>query len=479
MVIRYLGSAIAALGLAGGLFAQSPNAPFSYLNGDRPAARISGVRSINTPVAGQSLIRVSATESDGQVLPKSASPATPAAMAATSTPASNTLTQGCSVNSASTSCPNYACDPCGPCGPCGPAGKYWVAAEWLYWKTSGNPVPALVTTSPLGTPRTNAGVLGDPSTSILYGNTSLNNDWRNGFRIRSGMWFDDCQTLGIESDFFFLGRSRNQASFSSDSTGSPILMRPFYNAVTNAQDTELVSYPGVLRGSVSVDSKSSFWGGSTNLIKNISCDPCGRTDFLMGYTYMNLTDDLTIREDLTSLPGATNVPVGTRFQIEDRFRTVNNIHVPYIGLNWERRFSYFYANVRSTIGLGWNHSVTEISGSTTITPPPPGVAQVYPGGLLTQPTNIGRYTSNHFVVVPSGQIRLGCQLTEHARAYVGYDFLYVSSVVRAGDQIDTRVNTNQIAPSQGLGNSLPVPSPTGRRTDFWAHGVTLGLEFRF
>ena len=83
------------------------------------------------------------------------------------------------------------------------------------------------------------------------------------------------------------------------------------------------------------------------------------------------------------------------------------------------------------------------------------------------------------MVVPSGQVRLGVQLTERARAYVGYDFLYVSNVVRSGDQIDLRVNTNQIAPSQGLGNGAAVPAPTGRRTDFWAHGASIGLEFRF
>lgn len=477
MSIRFLSGLVAVLGVASGVSAQTPNRPFSFLDGDKPApaARLGGVRAIQTPVAGESLTRVSAVDTPKEL------PSTGTAPAATapSTPASNTLTQGCNINSTCTSCPTYACDPCGPCGPCGPAGKYWVAAEYIYWTTSGNRIPALASTSPVGTPRANAGVIGDPSTTILYGNQSINNDWRSGFRVRSGMWFDDCQTCGIESDFFYLARSHDKATFNCDGTGRPIVMRPFFNVNENRQDTQLVCFPDVLKGQLSVDSKSSLWGTSTNLIKNIHCDPCGRLDFLLGYRYLNLTDDLKINEDLTSLAGATNVAPGTRFQIEDRFRTENNIHAAYLGLAWERRFSHYFVNLRSTVGLGWNHEVTEISGSTTITPPAPGVAQTYAGGLLSQPSNIGRYTNNQFVVVPSGQIKFGVQLTEHARAYVGYDFLYVSNVVRSGDQIDLRVNTNQIAPSTGLGGGAALPAPTGRKTDFWAHGASIGLEFRF
>ena len=479
--LRFLSGIVATAGIAGGLFAQTPNAPFSYLNADKPAARLGGVRAIKTPIAGESLIPVSANDGvkeqagDGAKLPAKLAPAT----TAPSTPASNTLTQGCSINSACTSCPSYACDPCGPCGPCGPAGKYWVAAEYIYWTTSGNRIPALATTAPLGTPRETAGTLGDPNTTVLFGNSRINDDWRSGFRVRAGMWFDECQRCGIEGDFFYLGQSRKQASFDCDGTGRPIVMRPFFNVNENRQDTELVCFPDVLAGRIAIDSKSSFWGTSANLIKNICCDPCGRTDFLLGYRYLNLTDDLTIREDLTSLAGATTVPVGTQFTVIDRFRTENNIHAPYVGLNWERRFSHYYLNVRSTIGIGWNHESTEISGSTTITPPAPGVATVYQGGLLAQPSNIGRTTSNKFVVVPTGQVRLGVQLTEHARAYVGYDFMYVSNVARSGDQIDLRVNTNQIPPSTGLGNGPALPAPTGRRTDFWAQGASVGLEFRF
>jgi hypothetical protein len=75
-------------------------------------------------------------------------------------------------------------------------------------------------------------------------------------------------------------------------------------------------------------------------------------------------------------------------------------------------------------------------------------------------------------------VRLGAQVTERMRAFVGYNFLYWSNVARAGEQIDLRVNPNQIAPPQPL-NGPALPAFTPRRSDYWVQGISLGLELRF
>src|SRR6266496_5985866 len=54
-----------------------------------------------------------------------------------------------------------SCCPCETCCPddvCGPPGRAWVRAEYLLWAVKGQPLPPLLTTSPPGTPRENAGV---------------------------------------------------------------------------------------------------------------------------------------------------------------------------------------------------------------------------------------------------------------------------------------------------------------------------------
>ena len=81
-------------------------------------------------------------------------------------------------------------------------------------------------------------------------------------------------------------------------------------------------------------------------------------------------------------------------------------------------------------------------------------------------------------MVPELGVRAGVQVTEHARVFVGYNFLYMSNVVRAGDQIDLRVNPNQLAPNNSLGGPA-LPAFTPKTTDFWAQGISLGLELRY
>jgi hypothetical protein len=62
------------------------------------------------------------------------------------------------------------------------------------------------------------------------------------------------------------------------------------------------------------------------------------------------------------------------------------------------------------------------------------------------------------------------------RAFIGYDFLYLSSVARAGNQVDLRTNGSLITPTPS-GPSNPPFAFHG--TDYWAQGVNFGLEFRY
>jgi hypothetical protein len=76
---------------------------------------------------------------------------------------------------------------------------------------------------------------------------------------------------------------------------------------------------------------------------------------------------------------------------------------------------------------------------------------------------------------------LAVELTANVRARVGYTFLYVSSVVRPGDQIDRAINPHQVPIDQdfGLPGGPNRPAPELRATQFWAQGINFGLEFTF
>ena len=374
---------------------------------------------------------------------------------------------------------------CGSCDClCGPPGRVWFGAEYLRWTTKGNPLPPLLTTAPAGTQLAVAGTIGDPATTVLLGGNNANNNWRNGLRIYGGFWFNECQTCGIEANFFTLGQSHYNASIGSN--GSQILTRPFtdnvqFDPVGNAvvvapfPNTELVSFPGIVAGTATVDSTTDFIGGGFNLLCNACCSPCARLDLLLGYRVMQLTDTLTITENLTGLAGS-QFP-GANFLITDWFRTQNYFQGANAGFNYERRFNRWYVGVRASVALGVTNTTVDINGSTRTTAAD-GTVFNDAGGLLALPSNIGHYTSSSFSVVPEVGLKAGLQVTDHLRIFGGYNYLYWSNVTRTGGVIDTRVNSSQL-PGSGpvVGTAYPQYDPT--RTSFYAHGLVAGLELRY
>jgi hypothetical protein len=350
----------------------------------------------------------------------------------------------------------------------------WISAEYLLWAASGTGVPPLVTSGPLGTPRNQAGVIGAPGTQILFGNENLNDGARSGFRIRGGVWLDDCQTCGIEASYLYLGNSND--NFAAGSNANTIIGRPFFNTNTNANDSELVNYPDVVTGSIEAHTGTNFYGFDANVRKNLNCNCCSRMDALFGFRYLQLNDDLTISEDLTSIDPNSNLPVGTRFQVTDSFKTRNEFYGGQVGLAGEQRRGQFFFNWRGLVGLGTTHKEVTIDGSTIITVPG-SPATKYQGGLLALPTNIGRYTKNDFSVVPEIGFNVGYQASENLRLFVGYSFIYWSNVTRVGDVIDPVINPSQLPPGQLVGPARPAF--VWNNSDYWAQGVNFGAELRY
>ena len=121
--------------------------------------------------------------------------------------------------------------------------------------------------------------------------------------------------------------------------------------------------------------------------------------------------------------------------------------------------------------------MVNIDGSTAITNAN-GATTNYVGGLLTQPSNIGRYELNKFATVTEVGLKAGVQVTENLRVYAGYNFLYGSDVVRTGGVIDLRVNASQIPPRLNQTGAL-YPRFEPKYTDYWAHGIVIGAQFRY
>ncbi len=371
-------------------------------------------------------------------------------------------------------CGGGCCNPCGV-GRCG--GPIYVRGEYLSWWLTGQSLPALVTTSTGGTAQAQAGVLGQSSTSVLFGDGSVNTGSQSGGRVVLGWWIDP--SARIEAEYFGLGQQTT--NFNQTSDGSTILARPFFNLSTGAPDSHLVAYPGQFSGSVHAGDTTRFLGAGIHATQNLrfsnfDCNRSQRLDFLYGFRYLHLGESLSVNDSLTTIGTAGGLPAGSTYSTADKFQTTNNFYGFNMGLSTETRRGRWLLTAIGRMGIGGTSERINISGSSASTVA--GSATVNSnGGLLALPTNIGTYTHNGFTVVPQLELKLAYDLTPRLRINVGYDLIYWSRVVRPGDQISTYVN-----PTQSSGGTLtgtPGPLFAVRETDLWIQGVSVGGEYRF
>jgi hypothetical protein len=360
--------------------------------------------------------------------------------------------------------------------PCGPPGRAWVSAEYLLWWLRGSATPPLVTTGPAtggGLP----GSLGAPGTVVLFGGDRDDDDPYSGFRVTAGLWCDDCRTHGIEASYFHIFPRSNDFSLNSDRV--PVIARPFINTGTGAPDVEFVAFPGLVTGNIRIDQETRLQGADVNYICNLCCTCTGRTDIFAGVRYLELSDHLDIVEDVLVDPSVPGIG-GARIIVADSFATRNSFYGGQIGVRREIWRDRFFVSGTAKLALGSTHQVVDINGSTTIIVPG-GAPTTVRGGLLALSSNIGHYDRDRFSVVPEIGINVGMQVSDRLRVFGGYNFLYWTNVVRAGEQIDLVLNPNLIPTSGSFGTpgGPARPAFNFNESNFWAHGINVGVELRF
>ncbi len=346
-------------------------------------------------------------------------------------------------------------------------GRFWGELEFLYWQTKGDALPALMTSGATG-------ALGAPGTTVLFGDSSVNQDWRPGGRIRAGYWFDDFHITGLEAHFF--GLASTSTNFNASSAGVPLLARPFFNAdpAVNSPDALNVAFLAGGPGQVSVNESTRLFGAGAAYQRQL-CARCfaGSVTAMVGYRYLKLSDDLRIANSTNSINPL--LPLGT-FAVLDQFDTRNQFNGLDLGLTGFIPHGAWRIDWLAKVALGTTSTNLNINGSSSFTPLG-GPTTVLAGGLLALPTNIGSHSDSRFSTVSEFNAKLGYQFTPQWRAFVGYNVLYWTGVVRPGGAIDTTVNSSQLAPAVLVGPARPAVQFNS--TDFWAQGVSVGIAFNY
>lgn len=356
--------------------------------------------------------------------------------------------------------------------------RFWASSEYLLWWVKDTPMPVPVVTTGPATPNLTP-VLAQPGTVILIGGHDIDEDVHSGGRFTFGCWLGDCQQLGTEASYFFLGsRAARQQVSSSGQPGSLFLALPFFDVTVPGESSTRIAFPGTTRdnfgGTAILTVRDWLQGAEWNVTGNLARSNTFRLDLLAGFRFLELQENLSL---FTSSP---DVVVADIFHTLDRFETGNWFYGCQLGLRGEWHCGNLFAQGLAKVALGNMHETVNINGQLVTNDI--GPLQTFPGGYLALPSNIGRQSSDRFAVVPEVGLNLGWQMDCGIRLTIGYSFLYLSDVARPGDQINRAINPSQ-APA--ITNNPPVPAnpaqpaPLFRHTDFWAQGLNFGLAIPF
>jgi hypothetical protein len=394
--------------------------------------------------------------------------------------------------------PQGGCADEGPCFKPHVPNSTFVSAEYLlYFLKSGPSTFPLVTTSPAAS----LGQLGSNNTTVLFGQDNFHFNPASGLRVTAGHYFGDDQRWGFNVDGFVLEKRFDRFFVASDNGGTPLLARPFFNSENGLSTSLLVAAPGFVKGAIAVDAQSQLWGADLNLLFNAIC-PTGEhglaLQLLFGGKYLNLEEGLNVSQLTQLLPGQ-RAPFGgltvtnpTQISVVDHIFTKNI----FSGANFGLQTTYclgdkWFVQAGGSSAYGVVHQIIDISGTSTALIPPGGQILAngaaggggfglsLPGGLFGTSTNIGHFHKDDFAWEGEANVRLGYHLTPHISTFVGYDFLYLSNVVRPGDQIDPNINPGNLPTSVQFGRpgSTFNPRVVFKQTDFFVNGFTAGLTF--
>lgn len=355
--------------------------------------------------------------------------------------------------------------------------RYWGSVDYLLWWLGNGSTPPLVST---GNPADSVpGALGQPGTRVLFGGpNALDFGGYSGMRATVGGWLGDW--LGAELIGFILFRNVERFTQTSDAAGNPPIYVPFdnFNPLTPPLPHEgsfTVADPlllGGVNGNITVTAATQLWGVEVNSLCQGIVRGGLNAAWLLGFRYLGLEDEL-------NLSGSHNAFVIDNQQSwRERFFTQNNFYGGQLGTKLSWTNGLLLVDFAGKLALGSTQQVVTISGSSTDSGSGSANPGTFSGGaVFALPSNLGRHAGSAFTVVPHLQLKAGCNLTRFCTGFVGYDFLYWSSVVRAGDQLDRRVNASQAIGGVLVGD--PLPTPQFNRNDLLVHGVSFGIMCRY
>jgi hypothetical protein len=276
---------------------------------------------------------------------------------------------------------------------------------------------------------------------------------------------DVCSSIQVR----FYDANAQSLTYNSAGSNDTSIVRPYFDAVSNQQDSVSIREPGVSNGDALAHASSDVYGGDL-LLKQLVHRSCyGKVELLAGYQTALLTDSIAVNSTTVSSPS------NDILFLQDRFDTSNRFHGGVLGLSAITYSPSWSLSGMFKLGMGNMDRYVGINGFQEITVGPPSETSTSQEGLLARSTNIGTYNFNTFVVSPEVNVTFGYRLTRNLEATLGYNYLCLPKVGRASDQIDPQLASNLSNPLTGPAR----PSFSFTESDFSLHSLSYGLQYRY
>ncbi len=358
-------------------------------------------------------------------------------------------------------CDSIACSGCNACTLCNP----WFASSEviLWWRQPQQLAPLVTTNADPGTPRNQAGVL--PEALTLFGNSREGDSVSVGGRFTLGRWLDSASCQSLTARYWLTGT--HGFRFSADSAQHPILGRPYFEVPPGSgqQEALVIAYPGERTGNVRVRGNSEVHGADVSMRELWREGLGGRIDFMYGYQFMRVSEDLAIGSLSQSLGGSDPLPIGTIQSVQDSFRTTNEFHGGHFG------FSGFYEEGCWTLdglvkfAMGNVRRTAMLRGETLVD----NVA--IDDGLLVRQSNAGQVRSSTFAWIPEFNLNLGYRWRPNVDFNFGYSVIGLTRAWQPWRLIDPGLRSDLVSAT------AIEPVRRTRSGTFWVQGINFGLRW--
>ncbi|MCS7022622.1 MAG: BBP7 family outer membrane beta-barrel protein [Gemmataceae bacterium] len=318
---------------------------------------------------------------------------------------------------------------------CRPLGRWWISpALELAWF----PTPLLPRDLGLAVPDLDGSRFIGPRLLTAQRDVPT---FQAGFALDGGFWLDSRNRFGLDSSFFLLGG--NATIFPGY---APEMLVLFPDGVRGGAPQLLIFPPGTpLVDAFPMTYSSRYITVDVNYRHNLACADRYRLDLLIGYRHAFVQDELYFGE-----------PPDDRSydqHRDNRLAASNPFHGGQLGLAGEYRGGPWF--VTGAVKVAWGVVAPKIEATGLFLDTYARTS----GGLWQRLPALDNPLAERFAVMPMLRLTVGRQFGNHLRVYAGYNFYYLSRVVRLAEALN-----------------LTVPP---RLADVWIQSITLGLEARF